>query len=252
LPPFPSPLLSSTSPPSTPHRHHQHPHFIDITTTISNSPSSTPHRHPTSHRHSTLSIDNPSIPPPSALHQVFQPSTSSQSSTLPRQLTSPRHQHQHSINTTSIRPSSHRQALKSDTIRPSSDPRQALKSATIRPSSDRRQALKSATIRPSSYRQVLKSATIRPSSYRQVLKSATIRPSSYRQVLKSATIRRPPFVGSFGASSIPNLLRSHGYGTGAPALGRRWKGVSKVEASTSLVVLRQPLAAQLSSSRRQE
>ncbi|KAE8211987.1 hypothetical protein CF319_g9298, partial [Tilletia indica] len=213
----PSPLLSSTSPPSTPHRHHQHPHSIDITTTISNSPSSTPHRHP------TLSIDNPSIPPPSALHQVFQPSISSQSSTLPRQLTSPRHQHQHSINTTAIRPSSHRQALKS------------------------------ATIRPSSHRQALKSATIRPSSHRQALKSDTIRPSSdRRQALKSATIRRPPFVGSFGASSIPNLLRSHGYGIRAPALGRDWKGVSEVEASISLVVLRQPLAAQLSSSRRQE
>ncbi|KAE8241068.1 hypothetical protein A4X13_0g7580 [Tilletia indica] len=61
-----------------------------------------------------------------------------------------------------------------------------------------------------------------------------------------------PWIGSFGASSIPDLPRSHGYGTGAPALGRRWKGVSKVEAANSLVVLRQPLAAQLSSSRRQE
>ncbi|KAE8210850.1 hypothetical protein CF319_g9384, partial [Tilletia indica] len=128
-------------------------------------------------------------------------------------------------------------ALKSDTIRPSSDRRQALNSATIRrppfvgsfgassirPSSHR-QALKSDTIRPSSYRQLLKAATIRRPPFVGSFGASSIRPSSHRQALKSATIRRPPFVGSFGASSIPNLLRSHGYGTRAPALGEIGRG----------------------------
>ncbi|KAE8213128.1 hypothetical protein CF326_g9864, partial [Tilletia indica] len=91
-------------------------------------------------------------------------------------------------------------------------------------------------------------------------------PAALRRIVRS--VEHPPFFASTGPqlrhhppAALRRIVRSaeHPQPSSQPWLwhrstgsGRDWKGVSKVEASTSLVVLRQPLAAQLSSSRRQE
>ncbi|KAE8211923.1 hypothetical protein CF326_g9925, partial [Tilletia indica] len=91
-------------------------------------------------------------------------------------------------------------------------------------------------------------------------------PAAPRRIVRS--VEHPPFFASTGPqvrhhppAALRRIVRSieNPQPSSQPWLwhpstgfGRRWKGVSKVEASTSLVVLRQPLAAQLSSSRRQE